>query len=76
VALGRRVCDASTGAYCRARLKIPFAAVRAIVVRLALEAEAGFSHHDIDEDIDISLSLRVVDAGRQKVAFCCWTVLR
>jgi len=64
--LGRRVCDANTGAYCRARLKIPFAAVRAIVVRLALEAEAGFSHHDIDEDIEISLSPCVVDAVRKQ----------
>lgn len=34
-ALGRRVCDTNTGAYCRARLKIPFEVVRDITKRLA-----------------------------------------
>lgn len=43
--LGRRVCDTNTGAYCRARLKIPFEAVRAITRRLADDAEAA-----VDQD--------------------------
>ena len=44
-ALGRRVCDTNTGAYCRARLKIPFEAVRQITRRLADDAEAA-----VDQD--------------------------
>lgn len=40
-ALGRRVCDTHTGAYCRARSKIPFEAVRDITKRLACDAEAA-----------------------------------
>ena len=43
--LGRRICDTNTGAYCRARLKIPFEAVRTITRRLAEEAE---SQMDVD----------------------------
>jgi len=38
-ALGRRVCDTNTGAYCRARAKIPFEAIRTITMRLAEKAE-------------------------------------
>jgi hypothetical protein len=44
-ALGRRVCDTNTGSYCRARLKIPFEAVRDITQRLARDAEAA-----VDQD--------------------------
>jgi hypothetical protein len=58
--LGRCVCDTNTGAYCRARLKIPFEAVRDIVRQIALAADNGVSHQDIDEDSDINLSPRVV----------------
>ncbi len=39
-ALGRTVCNTNTGAYCRARAKIPFEAIRAITKRLASDAEA------------------------------------
>ena len=39
--LGRRVCDTNTGAYCRARLKIPFEVVQDITKRLACAAEAA-----------------------------------
>jgi len=40
-ALGRRVCDTNTGAYCRARAKIPHEVVRDITKRLADDAEAA-----------------------------------
>lgn len=42
-ALGRRVCSTNTGAYCRARLKIPFTVMRDIVRLLASDAEAASS---------------------------------
>ena len=40
-ALGRRVCNTNTGAYCRARLKLPFTVIRDIVRCLATDAEAA-----------------------------------
>jgi hypothetical protein len=43
--LGRVVCDTNTGAYCRARAKIPYDVVRTITKRLATDAEA-----QLDED--------------------------
>ncbi len=45
-ALGRRVCDTNTGAYCRARLKIPFEAVREMAQRIASDAEQAFDQED------------------------------
>lgn len=47
--LGRRVCDTNTGAYCRARAKIPCEAVRDITKRLARDAEAA-----VDQDAELS----------------------
>lgn len=44
--LGRVVCNTNTGAYCRARLKIPFQAVREITKRLAREAETSVEHDE------------------------------
>ena len=64
--LGRQVCDTNTGAYCRARLKIPFEAVRDITRRIALEAELQVSHDDIDADSAVNLSPRVVDEVRSQ----------
>jgi hypothetical protein len=49
-ALGRRICDTNTGAYCRARVKIPFEAIRTITRRLAEDAES-----QVNEDTDVSL---------------------
>jgi hypothetical protein len=40
-AMGRRVCDTDTGAYCRARVQIPYQAVREITVQLAADVEAA-----------------------------------
>ncbi len=40
--LGKKVCSTNTGAYCRARLKIKFQAVRDIALQLALSAETAF----------------------------------
>ena len=40
--LGRKICSTNTGAYCRARLKIPYEAVRDITRQLALASEAAF----------------------------------
>jgi hypothetical protein len=45
-ALGRRVCDTNTGAYCRARRKISFEVIRDIVRQLANEAETT-----VDQDV-------------------------
>ncbi len=40
--LGKTICNTNTGAYCRARLKISFEAVRDIARQLALSTEAAF----------------------------------
>jgi len=66
---GRTVCDTNTGAYCRARKKIPFELVRDITRQIAHDAEAavshtGFSHTVVDEDPDVNLSSRVVKEVR------------
>lgn len=60
--LGRRVCDTNTGAYCRARLKIPFEAVRDITRRLAEDAEAAVDQDAVlsDEEAEASLCPEVV----------------
>jgi hypothetical protein len=58
--LGKSVCDTNTGAYCRARLKIPFEVIRDITRQAALAAEGQISHDDIDDDEEVNLSPRVV----------------
>ena len=60
--LGRQVCNTSTGAYCRARLKIPFEVVRDITRQIALKAERQVSH----DDRDVNLSPRVVEEVRSR----------
>jgi len=65
-ALGRQVCDTNTGAYCRARLKIPFEVVRDITREIALEAERRVSHDDVDNDPAVNLSPRVVEDVRSQ----------
>ena len=62
--LGRRVCDTNTGAYCRARLKIPFEVVRDITRQIALEAERRVSHDDVNDDPEVNRSPCVVDEVR------------
>ena len=42
-ARGRRVCDTNTGAYCRARQKIPSEAIRDITRQLACQAAAAIN---------------------------------
>ncbi|MFT5327555.1 MAG: hypothetical protein ACI8P0_005447 [Planctomycetaceae bacterium] len=64
--LGRQVCDTNTGAYCRARLKIRFEAVRDITRRIALEAERQVSHDVGDDDLKVNLSPRVVEEVRSR----------
>jgi hypothetical protein len=64
--LGRRVCATNTGAYCRARLKIPFEVVRDITRHVALAAERQVSHDDIDDDESVNLSPRVVAEVRSQ----------
>ncbi len=61
-ALGRRVCDTNTGAYCRARLKIPFEAVRAIARRLSFDVEVAVDREAVltEEDAESSLCPEVV----------------
>lgn len=64
--LGRCVCDTNTGAYCRARLKIPFEVLRDITRRVALAAERQISHDWIDDDEEVNLSPRVVAEVRSE----------
>lgn len=47
--LGKVVCKTNTGAYCRARLKIPFEVVRDIARQLALSTEDAFDQQDADQ---------------------------
>lgn len=47
--LGKTICNTNTGAYCRARQKIPFEAVRAIARQLALSTEAAFQKQATEE---------------------------
>ena len=63
-ALGRTVCGTNTGAYCRARRKIPFEVVRDITRHIANDTEASVGHDFIDEDSDVNLSPRVVEEVR------------
>lgn len=44
--LGRTICSTNTGAYCRARLKISFEAVRDIARQLALSSEEAFEQQN------------------------------
>jgi hypothetical protein len=48
-ALGRRVCDTNTGAFCRARRKISFEVIRDIVRQLANEAETTVDQDALSE---------------------------
>lgn len=61
-ALGRSVCNTNTGAYCRARAKIPFEVIRAISKRLANDAEAqlGEQSQVSGEQLEASLAPSVV----------------
>lgn len=54
--LGRRVCGTNTGAYCRARAKIPFEVVRDITRRVAFDAERQLSHDDVSDDPAVNQS--------------------
>ena len=64
--LGRTVCDTNTGAYCRARQKIPLEVVRDITRRIAVDAEGHVSHDDVDDEPDVNLSPRVVEEVRSR----------
>jgi len=64
--LGRTVCDTNTGAYCRARLKIPFEVVRDITRQIARDAEDRVSHDDVDDQSDVNLSPRVIAEVRSQ----------
>ena len=44
--LGNTICNTNTGAYCRARLKIPYEAVRSITRQLALSTRDGEDQED------------------------------
>ena len=47
--LGKTVCNTNTGAYCRARLKIPFEAVRDLTRQLALSTEVAYHQQAAEE---------------------------
>ncbi len=61
--LGRVVCDTNTGAYCRARAKISFEAIRTITKRLASDAET-----QLDEDSQTSNEQQEADLAPSAVA--------
>lgn len=46
--LGKLICSTNTGAYCRARAKISWRAVRAIACRIAANAESMYDAQDVD----------------------------
>lgn len=48
--LGKTVCDTNTGAYCRARAKISWQAVRDICCQIAETAEPMFDAQNVDSD--------------------------
>lgn len=49
---GKTVCDTNTGAYCRARAKITWQAIRDICCQIAETTEAMFDAEDVDPDLD------------------------
>jgi hypothetical protein len=51
--LGKMVCDTNTGAYCRARAKISWQAVRDICCQIAETTEAIFDAQNVDPDLDL-----------------------
>lgn len=64
--LGKRVCDTNTGAYCRARAKITWAAVRDICCHIAEAAEAIYDAQNVDADLrqhDVVASAQSVPTG-------------
>lgn len=60
--LERMVCGTNSGAYCKARLKIPFEVVRAITRRVASDAEAAVDHDAVmsEEEAESSLCPEMV----------------
>ena len=68
--LGRRVCATDTGAYCRARLKIPFDVVRTITRRLAAEGEWSLEGDTriAQQDPELNLAPAVIAAVKQESA--------
>lgn len=51
--LGKKVCNTNTGAYCRARAKISWEAVRDICCQIAETTEAAFDAQNVDPDLDL-----------------------
>ena len=49
--LGKIVCSTNTGAYCRARSKISWEAVRDICCQIAQDTEALFDAQDVDPEL-------------------------
>ena len=47
---GKKVCSTNTGAYCRARVKITWQAIRDICNQLASSAESLFDEQNLDDD--------------------------
>jgi hypothetical protein len=46
---GRRICDTNNGDYCKARLKIPFEAVRQITRSISMRAELAIDLQSVDD---------------------------
>lgn len=67
-ARGREVCGTNTGAYCRARLKITFEAVRDIARKLALASEAAFEREATEDNDEAHIHPVVEQVQRQPTA--------
>lgn len=61
-ARGRRVCDTNTGAYCRARQKIPSEAIRDITRQLACQAAAAINQDAPSEEVAETMLAPIVVA--------------
>jgi Transposase DDE domain len=49
--LGKIICSSNTGAYCRARAKISWQAVRSICCQIAQSTEAMYDAQDVDSEL-------------------------
>lgn len=49
--LGKQICSTNTGAYCRARAKITWEALRDICCQIAQSAEAMYDSQDVDREL-------------------------
>lgn len=66
--LGKTVCDTNTGAYCRARAKISWQAVRDICCQIAETTEAIFDAQNFDPDLEQHEVVAELPMNKNKVS--------